>query len=74
MSAGEIAGLVAVAVSVSAALLAGLLWVIRAVISMQNTLKPNGGASVKDQLNRIETDVREIRHKVDDHIEWHMTH
>jgi hypothetical protein len=73
MSAGEIVALIAVAVSVSAAILAGLLWIIRAVIAMQNTLKPNGGHSVKDQLNRIERDVSEVRHKVDDHITWHMS-
>jgi hypothetical protein len=40
---------------------------------MQNTLKPNGGHSVKDHLNRIERDVSEVRHKVDDHITWHMS-
>jgi hypothetical protein len=73
MNPGEIVALIAVAVSVSAAILAGLLWIIRAVIAMQNTLKPNGGHSVKDQLNRIERDVSEVRHKVDDHITWHMS-
>jgi hypothetical protein len=72
MSAGEVIALVAVAVSVSAAILAGLLWIIRAVIAMQNTLKPNGGHSVKDQLNRIERDVSDVRNKVDNHVLWHV--
>jgi hypothetical protein len=35
-------------------------------------MKPNGGSSTKDQLNRIESDVREVRNKVDDHITWHL--
>ena len=30
-----------------------------------NEFKPNGGTSVRDQLNRIEA-------KVDGHIDWHM--
>jgi hypothetical protein len=74
MTPTEIAGLIAVAISISAALLAGLLWVIRAVIAMQKEFKPNGGSSTRDTLNEIRTDVREIRSKVDDHIDWHMTH
>jgi hypothetical protein len=72
MTPTEIAGLVAVAISISAALLAGLLWVIRAVIAMQKEFKPNGGSSTRDTLNEIRNDVREIRNKVDDHIDWHM--
>jgi hypothetical protein len=39
---------------------------------MQREFRPNGGSSTRDSLNRIEKDVREIRGKVDDHIEWHM--
>ena len=74
MTATEIAGLIAIGISISAALLAGLLWVIRAVIAMQKEFKPNGGSSTRDTLNEIRTDVREIRSKVDDHIDWHMTH
>jgi hypothetical protein len=40
---------------------------------MRKDLQPNGGSSTKDQLNRIEADVREVRGKVDDHITWHMS-
>jgi len=39
---------------------------------MQREFKPNGGSSVRDTLNEIRTDVREVRGKVDDHIQWHM--
>jgi hypothetical protein len=55
------------------AVLGGLMWVIKAqVTSMRRDLQPNGGSSTKDQLNRIERDVIEVRHKVDDHITWHL--
>jgi hypothetical protein len=40
---------------------------------MQRAFQPNGGTSVKDQLNRIEADVREVRGKVDEHITWHLS-
>jgi hypothetical protein len=53
--------------------LGGLLWIIKAqVSSMRKDLQPNGGSSTKDQLNRIERDVRDVRSKVDDHIQWHL--
>jgi len=54
------------------ALLAGIIWLIRAQVAMQREFKPNGGSSTRDSLNRIEKDVREIRGKIDDHIEWHL--
>ena len=73
MSAGEIISLVAVSLSIVTAVLGGLMWVIKAqVTSMRKDLLPNGGNSTKDQLNRIERDVIEVRHKVDDHITWHL--
>jgi hypothetical protein len=73
MSAGEIISLVAVSLSIVTAVLGGLMWVVKAqVTSMRKDLQPNGGSSTKDQLNRIERDVIEVRHKVDDHITWHL--
>jgi hypothetical protein len=73
MSAGEIISLVAVSLSIVTAVLGGLMWVIKAqVTSMRKDMQPNGGSSTKDQLNRIERDVIEVRHKVDDHITWHL--
>ena len=73
MSAGEIISLVAVSLSIVTAVLGGLMWVIKAQVThMRKDLQPNGGSSTKDQLNRIESDVRDVRMKVDDHIGWHM--
>jgi hypothetical protein len=73
MSTGEIISLVAVSLSIVTALLGGLLWVVKAQVqAMRKDLQPNGGSSTKDQLNRIESDVREVRNKVDDHITWHI--
>jgi hypothetical protein len=73
MSTGEIISLVAVSLSIVTALLGGLLWVVKAQVqAMRKDLQPNGGTSTKDQLNRIESDIREVRSKVDDHITWHL--
>ena len=70
-----VAEVVAIAVGLFAilsALLGGLAWLIRAQQAMQREFKPNGGSSTRDALNRIERDVRDIRVKVDDHIQWHL--
>jgi len=68
----EIIAIVVGVFAVLSAILGGLLWVIRAQISMNREFKPNGGSSTRDTLNEIRTDVREIRGKLDDHIDWHM--
>jgi len=68
----EIVGLVVGALAIVTTILGGLVWLIRSQLAMQREFKPNGGTSTRDSLNRIETDVREIRSKVDDHIDWHM--
>ena len=73
MNTGEIIALVSVATTVITAVIGVLLWVVKTqVTSMQREFKPNGGSSVRDTLNEIRTDVREVRGKVDDHIEWHL--
>lgn len=72
MSAPEIVAMVAGLIAVLSAILGGLVWLVRAQISMQREFKPNGGSSFRDGLNRIQDDVRDIRNKVDDHIEWHL--
>lgn len=59
-------------VVVGTALLAGLLWLIKAQVSLQREFKPNGGTSTRDALNRIEVDLRELRTKIDDHVQWHL--
>jgi len=73
MTAGEIISLVAVSLAIVTTLLGGLMWVVKTQVqAMRKDLQPNGGSSTKDQLNRIENDVREVRNKVDDHITWHL--
>jgi len=48
-------------VSLGVALLAGLLWIIKAQISMSRQFTPNGGASLRDAVNRLERDAQEMR-------------
>ena len=68
-----------VIMSIVGALMGGLTWVIRAQTALGREMKPNGGSSIRDALNRIEagqaeikTDVREVRARIDGHIDWHM--
>lgn len=42
-------------------------------------LHPNGGSSMRDAINRIETsqkemtgEIKDLRKRIDDHIEWHL--
>jgi F0F1-type ATP synthase membrane subunit b/b' len=49
------------------------------VAEIKIELKPNGGSSLRDAVNRIEkdqrelkSDIRELREKIDDHIQWHL--
>ena len=53
-------------IGIITALLAGIGWIVKSQLAMQRAFQPNGGTSVKDQLNRIEADVRDVRSKVDD--------
>ena len=59
-------------VILTTAVLGGVLWLIRAQLAMHKAFQPNGGSSVKDQLNRIESDMKDVRHKVDEHITYHL--
>jgi hypothetical protein len=72
MSAAEVIGISVGLFAILGAIAGCLLWVIKAQISMSREFKPNGGSSTRDTLNEIRADVREIRGKVDDHIEWHI--
>jgi hypothetical protein len=51
-------------VAIGATILVGLLWMIRAQVSMLREFRPNGGQSMRDQLNRIEA-------RLDNHIDNH---
>lgn len=73
MTTTEIISLVSVSLTIVTALLGGLMWIVKSQVqAMRKDMQPNGGSSTKDQLNRIERDVTEVRHKVDDHITWHL--
>ena len=46
---------------------------------INSELHPNGGSSLRDAVNRIERnqeeikrDAKDIRNKIDGHIEWHL--
>jgi len=68
--------------------IAGALMIIRKVFfktlcekleKINQELRPNGGTSLRDAVNRIEKnqqelkqEAKDIRKKVDDHIEWHL--
>jgi hypothetical protein len=64
------ADLIPVVVIVSS-MLAGILWIIRAQMAIQREFRPNGGSSMKDAVNRIEKDIRDVRYRVDQHIDNH---
>ncbi len=56
---------------IGSAILTGLLWLIKAQLSMQKEFRPNGGSSMRDAMNRIEKDVRDVRYRMDQHIDNH---
>ena len=75
MNATEILVLAGVAVATVTTLLGGLIWIVnKQVATLLAEHKPNGGSSMKDQLNRIESDVNRFSKKLDDHITWHLDH
>jgi hypothetical protein len=57
MTPNEWVGLAVGACAVLTSLLVGLRWVIKSYLQ---ELKPNGGSSMKDQLNRLETRVDDL--------------
>jgi hypothetical protein len=38
---------------------------------MNKQFKPNGGASIRDSVDRIENDTRQLRDRLDRHIDDH---
>ena len=73
MEASETLALAGVAVAIVTTILAGLIWIVnKQVASLLAEHKPNGGSSMKDQLNRIEADVNKVSDKLDGHISWHL--
>jgi hypothetical protein len=57
MSANEWVGLAVGACAVLTSLLMVLRWVVKSYLQ---ELKPNGGSSMKDQLNRLESRVDDL--------------
>jgi len=57
VSASEWAQLIAAATATLTGLFIGLKWLVRGWL---NELRPNGGNSIKDQVNRLETRVDKI--------------
>ena len=57
MSANEIIGLSVGVCAILTSLLVALRWVIKSYLQ---ELKPNGGSSMKDQLNRLESRVDDL--------------
>ena len=52
--------------SIGSIVLGALFWIIDSRLGkVLNQFKPNGGTSVKDQLDRIES-------KIDGHLNWHL--
>ena len=52
---------IGIAVTIAATLLGGIITIIRFLVKHYlNELRPNGGSSIKDQVNRLETRVDKI--------------
>lgn len=76
-------GIAAALIAVVAVITLLRRWILGRLIadieSIQKELRPNGGSSVRDAIDRIadkqaeiQVDVREVRTRVDDHIQWHL--
>lgn len=59
--------------SIAAIIIGVLFWLIDSRLNkVMAEFQPNGGVSVRDQLNRIEKKVDAVETKVDGHINWHL--
>ena len=58
LSVQDWAALSSTILGVGAAVIVGIRWTIKHYLS---ELKPNGGSSLKDAINRIATDMTEVR-------------
>ena len=57
MSSLDWAGLAVAVITISASFVGSVRWLVKHYL---DELKPNGGASVKDQVNRLESRVDQI--------------
>jgi hypothetical protein len=58
-------------IAVATPLMIGLVWLIKAVSGVQREFKPNGGSSARDLWQATQADVRDMRARLDDHIDNH---
>lgn len=72
-------GEVLAVLSIAAIVIGALMWLIKAVGSLQKQTQPNGGSSLRDAIvdlersvHDIHTDVREIRTNQQEHMTWHL--
>lgn len=73
MSISDWAGLILTALSIIAITIGGIKWFITAEMKVLSTelkkdlseLKPNGGSSMKDQVNRLEQKSHQLEDKID---------
>jgi hypothetical protein len=79
---GQIAGAI-IAIAAALAILNKVVFskINKRIEKIDQELHPNGGSSLRDAINRIEesqsemkTDFKDVREKIDDHIEWHLDH
>ena len=60
--------------SIGAVIVTALFFLIDSRIGkVLQELRPNGGQSARDALDRIERKVDQVEDKVESHIEWHMS-
>lgn len=70
MELNNLGDLVPVVIIVTA-LLAGIMWIIKAQNAMNRQFQPNHGHSMRDSIDRIEKDTRDLRNRMDQHIDNH---
>jgi len=59
--------------SIGAVIVTALFFLIDSRIGkVLQELRPNGGQSARDALDRIERKIDQVEDKVESHIEWHM--
>jgi hypothetical protein len=58
--------------AVGSMVLAALIWIIRAQLSMEKQFKPNGGSSLRDSIDRLERNDNYLRDRLDQHIDQHQ--
>jgi uncharacterized iron-regulated membrane protein len=68
----EIIGVVLGSLTILGIILGALMWVIRREVgAISAEFRPNGGNSARDLWARTELEVRDLRHRLDTHIDNH---